>query len=95
MPRRPCIVCGTLTLGASRCPAHAGRSWAGGSTRSWRSLRAAALLRDGHACTRCGSAVGLSVHHVVPKHAGGTDTPGNLLTLCAGCHGDAHGPRAA
>lgn len=95
MPRRPCIVCGTLTLGASRCPTHARQSWGAGSTRQWRGLRAQALLRDGRACVRCGAVTGLAVHHVVAKHAGGTDTLANLTTLCAGCHHGQHGPRAA
>lgn len=95
MPRRPCIVCGTLTLGASYCPIHARATWAGGSTRSWRGLRAQAILRDGHRCTACGATAGLAVHHRVARHLGGRDTLDNLTTLCAACHHGTHGPAAA
>lgn len=96
MPFRPCIVCGQLGT-ASYCPTHAPRTWAGGSTRAWRGLRAQAILRDGHACQRCGRTDGLQVHHIIPKHHGGRDVLGNLATLCGPCHAHEHGagPAAA
>jgi 5-methylcytosine-specific restriction protein A len=28
----------------------------------------------------------LEVHHIVPRSRGGSDHPGNLKTLCPGCH---------
>jgi 5-methylcytosine-specific restriction endonuclease McrA len=100
MPRRPCIVCGTLTLGASHCPAHTPVKRPSPSSRAtarpgWNALRARALLRDGHACTQCGHTAGLAVHHVVSVAQGGTNTLDNTITLCATCHHGAHGPAAA
>jgi 5-methylcytosine-specific restriction endonuclease McrA len=59
-------------------------------TTAWRRARQAALYRDGRRCGRCGSPATpfdpLHVHHVVPRSEGGTDTLGNLVTLCALCH---------
>ncbi|MBP2147259.1 5-methylcytosine-specific restriction endonuclease McrA [Methanofollis sp. W23] len=46
----------------------------------------AALERDGHKCNRCGATDALEVHHIVPVHAGGTNTKENLTTLCHKCH---------
>ena len=34
------------------------------------------------------------VHHLLPRSAGGTDEPSNLVTLCDGCHA-AHHPKLA
>lgn len=39
---------------------------------------------------------GEQAHHVLRRSQGGTDTPGNLLWLCAFCHGWVHEhPKAA
>lgn len=93
MPRRPCIVCGTLATG-TYCPRHApkpgSRAWAGGSTRAWRALRWQALQRDGHRCVRCGKRGQLAVHHVVPLAEEGVLTLDNLTVLCEPCHRAAH-----
>jgi 5-methylcytosine-specific restriction endonuclease McrA len=50
------------------------------------------LERDDHRCRvpGCGSAHFLSVHHVEPRAAGGSNASGNLVTLCAGCHRAVH-----
>lgn len=32
----------------------------------------------------------LTVHHLIPVHAGGTDDPDNLITLCINCHHRLH-----
>ncbi len=55
-------------------------------------LRRRVLERDGHRCrvAGCGSGRFLSVHHRKPRSAGGTNTPGNLVTLCASCHRAIH-----
>lgn len=57
--------------------------------RRWDAIRMAVLDRDNYRCKSCGKAAGiggLEVHHVKPKRAGGSDDPGNLQTLCRGCH---------
>ena len=58
-------------------------SWKG-STRRWRKLRAYVLARDGgklSALRREGSAC--RAHHVIPRTAGGLDTPSNCQdALC-------------
>jgi RNA-directed DNA polymerase len=52
----------------------------------WRNIRDEALERDGYQCTKCGSRGDLDVHHIKPRHNGGTDTLDNLITLCEKCH---------
>jgi hypothetical protein len=44
-------------------------------------------------CVACGEedAAKLEHHHLVPRIAGGSDDPTNLITLCHTCHGKAHG----
>jgi len=56
------------------------------------SVRRAVLARDHHRCrgAGCGSARFLSVHHKVPRTAGGTNDPDNLITLCGNCHRAVH-----
>lgn len=64
---------------------------------SWQSVRAQVLQRDGFKCVECGTATknaDTDVHHLLPRSAGGTDDPSNLVTLCDGCHA-AHHPKLA
>jgi hypothetical protein len=44
-------------------------------------------------CGACGEndVTKLENHHLVPRSAGGSDDPMNLITLCHVCHGKAHG----
>ena len=51
-------------------------------------VRRDVLARDGYRCRTpgCGSARFLEVHHVVPRAAGGSNRPDNLVTLCSACH---------
>lgn len=42
--------------------------------------------RDGWTCQRCGSHVELTVDHIIPLAAGGTDDDDNLQTLCFSCN---------
>jgi 5-methylcytosine-specific restriction endonuclease McrA len=73
---------------------HHGRrltGWGGqGSTRAWRTLRAAVLARDGHTCQIKvdGVCVGRSdpmhVHHTRGKTHG--DDPAYLVAACAPCN---------
>lgn len=63
------------------------KSWAGGSTRRWRKVRAMVLVRDGYlcqvrlsGCTRTAE----HVHHVAGKRFG--DDPALLVAACASCN---------
>lgn len=38
------------------------------------------------ACQICSSSANLTRHHIVPKKAGGSNQPANLVTLCMSCH---------
>src|SRR5687767_14332496 len=63
------------------------------SSSEWLSVRLAVLERDGNTCVACGEACtgpDAHVHHLIPRFAGGTDDPENLITLCAGCHAAHH-----
>ena len=63
----------------------------------WTKVRDGVLLRDDHRCVECGVQCGRAdadVHHLLPRSAGGTDEPSNLVTLCDGCHA-AHHPKLA
>ena len=56
---------------------------------AWRRLSREVVARDG-ACVRCGGQFrrvpAVSAHHILRRAAGGPDSPGNLVTLCASCH---------
>ncbi|MCW2957158.1 MAG: hypothetical protein JWO69_2027 [Thermoleophilia bacterium] len=59
-----------------------------GPTRATREL---VLERDGHRCIWCESSCDLQAHHRRPRGAGGsrrtdTNSPANLVTLCAESH---------
>ena len=63
----------------------------------WGTVREAVLKRDNYKCVECGTPSGATeadVHHLLPRSAGGTDEPSNLVTLCDGCHA-AHHPKLA
>lgn len=64
--------------------------------KDWTAMRS--LLQG--PCQVCGvrsSVHGMSLHHVVPRSAGGSDVPENLAVLCGhgtvGCHGDVEARR--
>lgn len=42
--------------------------------------------RDGYACKACGTRANLSIDHIIPVRAGGTDDHSNLQTLCIRCN---------
>ncbi|MBR0739649.1 RecQ family ATP-dependent DNA helicase [Bradyrhizobium liaoningense] len=55
------------------------------------------LRRDKFRCVECEKPCGrgdADIHHLLPRSAGGTDEPSNLVTLCDGCHA-AHHPKLA
>ena len=73
-----------------------------GSTRQWRDLvawvlsrpggRVCRMLRDGRVC----GAYATTVQHVVPRWAGGTDDPRNLIPACGPCnYSERHRPPPA
>ena len=64
-------------------------------SKSFQSTRKVALERANHECAFCGvtneqheqdTGKGLDVHHVLPRSAGGSDKPSNLLAVCRKCH---------
>lgn len=58
-------------------------------------VRLIVMRRDQHTCQRCqAQKPDLHVHHIIPKHGGGTDTPENLITLCSACHRELHRTKA-
>lgn len=57
------------------------------SNRLDENIRKAVILRDGCKCMECGkSNTVLEVHHIKPKRMNGSNTLGNLITLCKKCH---------
>lgn len=53
--------------------------------------RKAIYRRDGYRCALCDSTKYIQIHHYIPRGAGGSNHPHNLITLCADCHAAAHG----
>jgi len=54
-------------------------------------MRLIVQRRDKYTCQRCGETGSPRyVHHIVPRHRGGTDDLENLVTLCHHCHCEAH-----
>ena len=51
--------------------------------------------RDGFRCALCDNVHGLQIHHFIPRSAGGSNQPMNLVTLCWKCHAVVHGTRIA
>jgi len=41
-------------------------------------------------CQNCGSSKNLTVHHIIPKCRGGSNTPENCILLCRDCHRALH-----
>jgi 5-methylcytosine-specific restriction endonuclease McrA len=44
------------------------------------------FVRDGAACVHCGADEDLTIDHIIPVAAGGTDDPANLQVLCRRCN---------
>ena len=40
-------------------------------------------------CCNCDNEA-VHMHHVVPRHRGGSDRPSNLVPMCAACHSLVH-----
>ena len=57
------------------------------SNRLDENLRKATVLRDNCKCQLCGKKnCRLEVHHITPRRMNGSNTIGNLITLCSDCH---------
>ncbi|WP_310474117.1 HNH endonuclease [Sandarakinorhabdus sp.] len=44
------------------------------------------MERDAYRCCKCGSHLDLSIDHIVPRSAGGSNEDDNLQTLCVPCN---------
>lgn len=55
-------------------------------TEGWSAISKRVMARDGRKCKKCGSVVGLQVHHIIPISRGGRTIDLNLITLCRVCH---------
>jgi 5-methylcytosine-specific restriction endonuclease McrA len=96
-----CIACGDLAQGTRCDPCrqaatarhNARRAQAGtlGASWGWRKTSQAARNREPR-CQLCGTEEDLTVDHVVPRTAGGTDDRDNLRVLCRS-HNAAKGTR--
>jgi predicted HNH restriction endonuclease len=62
----------------------------------WPIVRDAVLARDRMSCKLCksGELSSPEVHHIIPRHRGGSDHPLNLVTLCSTCHKMIHRNRS-
>ena len=62
-----------------------------GNQKGFYNVKAYVLHRDGYQCKKCKTGKGkLHVHHIEFRSNGGTNTPGNLITLCGTCHDKLH-----
>ena len=64
-----------------------------GDQKGFYNTKAYVLHRDGYKCQsgiKCKHSKKLHVHHIQFSSKHGTDTPSNLITLCADCHGALH-----
>lgn len=57
------------------------------SNRLDENIRKAVIMRDGYKCMECGTSNTIfEVHHIKPRRMNGSNTLGNLITLCRKCH---------
>ena len=52
----------------------------------WHVIRRRVLRASDGVCGLCGSQGACEVDHIVPRHMGGSDDPGNLMAVCRQCH---------
>lgn len=58
-------------------------NWKGGK---WRYYQEQTRIRDGYKCVICGFDLATDIHHITPRHKGGSDSFSNLITLCPNHH---------
>ena len=80
-----CAGCGRPTT-STRCQACTTARLPGWE---WQRLSARILRRDRYVCVFCGG-IAVTVDHIRPKFARGSDDPANLRSLCRRCHLDRH-----
>src|SRR5439155_9193905 len=96
---RPCLTCGRLIRGGSRCAVCEAAAYRGsvltpsGSRSAWSRLRAWVLEQE-PVCVVCRVRPSTAVHHRVRRVDGGTDQASNLIALCHECHRSMHGKQA-
>lgn len=62
------------------------------SNRLDENIRKAVMMRDGYKCAECGDAnCSLQIHHIKPRRLNGSNTMGNLISLCKKCHSMTYG----
>ena len=44
------------------------------------------LIEYDFSCCACGQKYFCDIHHITPRHKGGTEDPSNLVVLCPSCH---------
>lgn len=74
----------------AKYPEIEGKEYLNGETKGYKNTKRYVKVRDGYKCRNCGSKKELEVHHRRPRSKGGSDRPGNLITLCHECHTDYH-----
>ena len=52
------------------------------------------LARVGRMCAVCNRLHGVQVHHIIPRHLGGSDDIANAIPLCPNCHDEVHAGHA-
>lgn len=82
---RPCLTCGQLTRGRSRCQACTLTTVGKGYGHAWQQ-RSRAMIAAQPWCSWCKTTRDLTVDHIVPMSAGGTSDPANLRVLCRPCN---------
>jgi len=92
---RPCLNCGRLIGGGSRCADCERRAYSGSiltpssSRWAWSRLRAGVLAAEPW-CRACRIHPAVTVDHVLQRVDGGSDHPSNLVPLCDDCHQGRH-----
>lgn len=88
MPYKICLGCAALITSGSRCAEcksayekQRGTSTERGYGYEWQKIRAQ-VLQEEPVCAVCGTDKDLTVDHIIPKSADGTDERSNLRTLC-------------
>ncbi|KXB08867.1 hypothetical protein AKJ56_00200 [candidate division MSBL1 archaeon SCGC-AAA382N08] len=72
-------------------PGIEGEQYQNGELKGHSSVRQYVLYRDKHQCINCKKDdVPLQVHHLKPRSKGGTEKPGNMVSLCVECHEKLH-----
>lgn len=71
-----------------------GKDYQEGQQKDFYNTKAFVLARDNYRCQNSKAGIkhskALHVHHIVFRSQGGTNSPSNLITLCASCHKALH-----